>query len=272
MTTSLRDPLKPLVKWSGGKRDELDKIKEHIPENYTIYAEPFAGGASLLFHLNPPEDIQCIISDTHPDLIQFYQQIANGKSKELKEKIGTFPCSEEGYYKTRDELNPMDPIEKAAQFYYLRKTCYRGMLRYNSKGKFNIPWGRYKAVQWNELDNPAYGELLARTKIIHGDFGEVFELCQDENAFIFLDPPYDTAFASYGPAGTFTQDDHRRLFDAFSNSLAKCLMIISETPFIKDLYKDYIVDTYDKKYRFRIHSKRVEKEDIDKKHLIIKNY
>ena len=265
-------PLKPLIKWSGGKRDELDIIKRHMPQNYTTYAEPFAGGASLFFHLNPSTDVTSIISDTHPDLINFYKQISEGHSSEIKQVIDTFSCTPDGYYEVRDKFDPQNHVDKAAQFYYLRKTCFRGMLRYNSKGGFNIPWGRYKSVHFNELENEDYEKLLSRTKIIEGDFKEVFELCQDENAFLFLDPPYDTPFSSYSPAGKFDHEDHKRLFECFQTSMAKCLMIISETPYIKELYKDYIVDEYDKNYRFRIHSNRIKKDNIDKKHLVIKNY
>lgn len=268
----MRQPLKPLVKWSGGKRDEIEDILRHIPDRYAIYVEPFAGGASLLFHLNPPDDVRTIISDTHPDLVNLYKQIGLGKTDEIKRILDTYECTEDGYYHVRDDVQPATDVEKAAQFYYLRKTCYRGMLRYNSMGKFNIPWGRYKNVHWEELDNPDYVQLLSRTEIIESDFSQVFSMYQSEDAFIFLDPPYDTPFSSYGPAGKFDQDDHKRLFECFKNTPAKCLMIISETPFIKDLYKDYIVDEYNKKYRFRLHSSRVTSNDINKKHLVIKNY
>ncbi len=264
--------LKPLVKWSGGKRDEIDDILRHMPEMYSTYAEPFAGGASLLFHLNPSDDIKTVISDTHPDLVNLYRQVSLGKTDEIKRILNSYELTEEGYYHVRDDICPETDVEKAAQFYYLRKTCYRGMLRYNSKGKFNIPWGRYKSVHWEELDNPSYTDLLSRTEIIENDFSEVFDRYQSEDTFIFLDPPYDTPFSSYGPAGKFDQDDHKRLFECFKTTPAMCLMIISETPFIKELYKDYIVDEYEKKYRFRIHSSRVKSDDINKKHLVIRNY
>ena len=265
-------PLRPLVKWSGGKRDEIEEIKRHMPASYSTYAEPFAGGASLLFHLNPSDDTRTVISDTHPELINLYRQIGLGRSEEIRRILGTYPLTEEGYYHVRDDVSPSNDTESAARFYYLRKTCYRGMLRYNASGKFNIPWGRYKNVNWDELDNPGYTELLSRTEIIDGDFSEVFERYQGEDTFMFLDPPYDTPFSSYGPAGKFDQEDHKRLFECFESTTARCLMVISETPFIKDLYKDYIADEYEKKYRFRLHSSRISSDDINKKHLVIKNY
>lgn len=264
--------LKPLVKWSGGKRDELDVIKRHMPEGYSTIAEPFAGGASLLFHLNPPDEIATVLCDTHPDLVNLYRQIGDGHSDEIKRIVCSYDFSENGYYRVRDEIEPSSDIERAAQFFYLRKACYRGMLRYNARGKFNIPWGRYKKVSWDELDEPGYGDLLSRTEIIQGDFSQVFNRYQGEDTFMFLDPPYDTPFSTYGPAGSFTQDDHRRLHELFVATPAKCLMVISETPFIRELYSSYIVEEYEKKYRFRLHSNRVKPDNIDKKHLVIKNY
>ena len=268
----MSQPLKPLIKWSGGKRDELDVIKRHIPDEYSSIIEPFAGGASLLFHLNPEDHISTVICDTHPDLINLYKQIGNGHSAEIKRIVSSYTFSEEGYYHVRDEIEPINDIERAAKFFYLRKTCYRGMLRYNANGKFNIPWGRYKKVSWEELDNPMYGNLLERTEIMNEDFSQVFEKYQDEGTFMFLDPPYDTPFNSYGPAGSFTQDDHKRLHECFVTTPTKCLMVISETPFIRGLYRDYIVEEYEKKYRFRLHSNRVNPDNIDRKHLVIKNY
>lgn len=256
----------------GGKRDEIEQLTQYFPTSYDIFAEPFAGGASLLFHLNPPENVKTYIADTHSDLINFYKQLGAGKAGEIKEFLSRQQLTEQGYYNVRDNLTITNDIERAGQFFYLRKTCYRGMLRYNSSGKFNIPWGRYKTVGWSDLDNAAYGQILARTEIIKGDFTEIKYLCDTERAFIFLDPPYDTPFSSYGPAGKFDQSDHHRLFERFSTTEAKCLMVISETPFIRELYNDYIVAEYDKKYRFRLHSNRVTTDNIDKKHLVIKNW
>jgi len=87
---------------------------------------------------------------------------------------------------------------------------------------------------------------------------------------MFLDPPYDSEFTDYGYC-SFGKKEHIKLAQYFKNTKTKCLMIIGKTDFIKELYKDYIVEEYEKKYKFKIHSGRVG-DEINVKHLIIKNY
>jgi len=161
-------------------------------------------------------------------------------------------------------------LDNAKRFYYLRKTCYRGMLRYNKKGEFNIPFGRYKNCNYQDLKNQEYENLLKRTHIFNTSFEDIFEKYNDENNFMFLDPPYDSEFTDYGYC-TFGKDEQRSLAKCFKETKIKCLIIIGKTPFIEELYKDYIVGEYDKKYRFKLHSGRVG-DEINTKHLIIKNY
>jgi DNA adenine methylase len=136
--------LTPLVKWSGGKGDEIAKILPYLPTTYTTYLEPFIGGGALYFYLNPAH---AVINDIHPQLIDLYRTVGEGGRGAIKEFMTANKNEDEVYYKVRDEMNPQTPLEKANQFYYLRKTCYRGMLRYNSSGKFNIPFGRYKSIK-----------------------------------------------------------------------------------------------------------------------------
>lgn len=144
------------------------------------------------------------------------------------------------------------------------------MLRYNKKGKFNIPFGRYKTYNYENLKNTNYEDLLKRTEIFNKSFEHIFNNYNDSNNFMFLDPPYDSEFTDYGYC-QFGKDEQHKLAKCFKETKIKCLMIIGKTPFIQDLYKDYIVGEYDKNYRFKLHSGRVGKE-INTKHLIIKNY
>jgi DNA adenine methylase len=92
-------PLKPLVKWSGGKGDELAKIMEHIPSSYETYIEPFVGGGALLFHLRPEK---AVISDVHKELVDFYKAMSEGKGGEISEFMDHHPNDEATYYKVRD--------------------------------------------------------------------------------------------------------------------------------------------------------------------------
>lgn len=264
--TSMTKSLKPIVKWSGGKSDELKNIIPHVPKDYTTYLEPFVGGGALYFNLNPTK---AVINDVHKELVDFYQSIKNGHAEEIYEFMKEHANEEEVYYKVRSYDNT-EMLDNAKRFYYLRKTCYRGMLRYNKKGEFNIPYGRYKTYKYEEIKNKDYEELLKRTEIFNKSFEYIFENNNNSENFMFLDPPYDSEFTDYGYC-TFGKDEQRKLAKCFKETNIKCLMIIGKTPFIEELYKDYIVGEYDKKYRFKLHSGRVG-DEINTKHLIIKNY
>lgn len=268
LTTPRSTTLSPLVKWSGGKSDELEQILPYLPTTYDTYLEPFIGGGALFFHLAPQK---AVINDVHSELIAFYRTMAapNGR-QELKAFMESHANTELIYYDVRDRMPITSDLDKAKQFYYLRKTCFRGMLRYNSQGKMNIPYGRYKTINYTELDNPAYETLLARTTILQGGFETVFQNYNSPNNFMFLDPPYDSTFTDYGYC-SFGQEEHRQLAKCFKETSIRCLMIIGKTDFISELYRDYIVAEYPKKYRFKLHSGRVG-DEINVMHLVIKNY
>ena len=258
--------LNPIIKWSGGKKEEIKLFEKHIPE-YDIYIEPFIGGGSLYFNLFPNK---AVIADVHKELICFYNSIKDGHIDEIYNFMVKHPNDEKVYYDVRDNMKIESDLDRAKQFYYQRKTCFRGMLRYNKKGKFNIPYGRYKTCNYEDLKNKDYEKLLKNTDIINDSFETIFEKYNDQKNFVFLDPPYDSEFTDYGYCN-FGKEEHKKLAECFKNTENKCLMIIGKTDFIVELYKGYIVEEYDKNYKFKIHSKRVGKE-IDTKHLVIKNY
>ena len=144
------------------------------------------------------------------------------------------------------------------------------MLRYNKDGKFNIPYGRYKTINFSDLQNKSYEELLSRTEVLNESFEHLFQHYNDPNNFMFLDPPYDSEFTDYGYC-KFGKEEQKRLAHLFKSTKIKCLMIIGKTAFIEELYKDYIVGEYDKKYKFKLYAGRVG-DEINTKHLVIKNY
>jgi DNA adenine methylase len=259
--------LKPLVKWSGGKSDEIKMFESYFPGHYTKYIEPFVGGGSVYFYLNPDD---AVISDVHAELIHFYKSIGDEKGKDIYEFMQQSPNDEATYYKIRDEMEINNELDSAKRFYYQRKTCFRGMLRYNKHGKFNIPFGRYKTINYSELLNKDYETLLGRTEILNKGFEYIFENYNDENHFMFLDPPYDSEFTDYGYC-QFGKEEQQKLAMLFKTTKIKCLMVIGKTKFIEELYDGYIVAEYDKKYRFKIYDNRIG-DEINTKHLIIKNY
>jgi DNA adenine methylase len=258
--------LSPIIKWSGGKNDEIKKFIDYIPKTYDTYLEPFIGGGAVYFHINPQK---AVINDVHTELVDFYQSIKNGYSNKIYNFMKEHPNQEDIYYKVRS-YKPSNQLENAQRFYYLRKTCFRGMLRYNSKGEFNIPYGRYKNYNFEDIKNKEYEKLLKNTEIFNKDFKYIFDNYNSKDNFMFLDPPYDSEFTDYGYC-CFGKDEHKKLAKCFKETKIKCLMIIGKTKFISQLYDGYIVGQYDKNYRFKLHSGRVG-DEINTKHLIIMNY
>jgi DNA adenine methylase len=249
-------------------QNEIKNFKDHYPKNFDRYIEPFAGGAAVFFDLNFKG--QNVINDVHNELIAFYKSIKEGNSQQIKEFMNQHPNNEEEYYKVRDNMELNTQLDIAKRFYYLRKTCFRGMLRYNKKGGFNIPFGKYKTISYNELDNKDYENILKNTHIFNDDFTTIFDNYNNDKNFMFLDPPYDSVFTDYGYC-KFGKDEHIKLANYFKNTKIRCLMVIGKTDFISELYKEYIVDEFDKKYKFKIHSNRIG-DEINTKHLIIKNF
>ena len=258
--------LLPIIKWSGGKKDEIKNFIDYIPKTYDTYLEPFIGGGAVYFHINPKK---AVINDLHTELIDFYKSIKNGDSDKIYKFMEEHPNQEDIYYKVRS-YKPNNQLENAQRFYYLRKTCFRGMLRYNSKGEFNIPYGRYKNFNFEDIKNKKYEKLLKNTEVLNKDFKYIFDNYNSKDNFMFLDPPYDSEFTDYGYC-TFGKEEHKKLAKCFKETNIKCLMIIGKTKFISELYNGYIVGEYNKNYRFKLHSGRVG-DEINTKHLIIMNY
>lgn len=270
--------LEPIVKWSGGKRKEIKEFSKYYPKDFSRYIEPFAGGAAVYFNLN--FNGENIINDIHPELINFYNQISLGKSKEIHGIVTSFGLTEKDYYIVRGGssklesdtkcFTPSNDVEKAARFIYLRRTCFRGMIRYNSSGQFNVPWGRYKKVSFDDLLKDSYTDLLSRTIVLNSDYKEIFEKYNSSDNFVFLDPPYDSVFNDYG-GDSFTKENQIELSKIFKQTQNKCMMVIGGSDFIRELYKEQIVYEYPKKYSFKIYNNRVGNE-ININHLVVTNY
>lgn len=272
-----KQQMKPLCKWSGGKRKEIPLFENYFPKTFNTYIEPFVGGGALYFHMN--FEGKNVINDIHPELVNFYRVLSEGHAKSVYDIVSKWGTGEDDYYyyrgggkkcKDNDCFQPQTPIEEAARFIYLRRTAFRGMIRYNTKGEFNIPYGRYKTVNFDDLIKDEYTNLLGRTKIYEGDYKNVFNDYNSEDNFVFLDPPYDSEFNNYG-FDDFNRKSQEDLAEYFKTTKNKCMIVIGETDFIKDLYKGYIKKVYPKKYAFKIYSGRVGSE-IDNNHLVITNY
>ena len=179
--------------------------------------------------------------------------------------------NEELYYKMRDIFNGDgdDNIHEATVYYFINKTAYSGMIRYNKQGKFNVPYGRYKNFNTN-LVTYEHHELLKNSEIFAEDYSSIYEKAKSED-YMLLDPPYDCVFSDYGNKETkdgFTDEMHRKLAEDFKKLKCKALLVISKTPLIEELYGDMIVHEYEKSYAVNIRN-RFKSEAL---HVLITNY
>ena len=179
--------------------------------------------------------------------------------------------NEELYYLIRDMYNGKIPAQylDGVLYFFINKTAYSGMIRYNSSGEYNVPFGRYPNFN-TQLVTPAHSKLLKKAKIYRKDYAEIFEMAKN-NDFMFLDPPYDCVFNDYGNIDMmngFDEVQHRRLAQDFRNLSCKAMMIIGKTPLTVELYRNFIKDEYEKSYAVNIRN-RFKSEA---KHIIVTNY
>jgi DNA adenine methylase len=243
---------KPVIKWVGGKRQLLSKIKQYMPNRYNRYFEPFIGGGALFFELKHNNSF---INDYNPELTNLYNVIKNNPKaliKDLKTHINTY----EYYYSTRSldrdfiTYDDLSSIKKASRFIYLNKTGFNGLYRVNKKGQNNVPYGYYKSPKYFDEDNIiSCSKQLQTTTITTGDFYNIKNHIKAGD-FIYFDPPYvplnmTSNFTAYTQKG-FDDDMQFRLkelCDYIHRIGAYFMLSNSYTDFILDLYDDYTIKT-----------------------------
>ena len=168
----------------------------------------------------------------------------------------------------------LDDKFSSALFYFIREYCYSSMFRYNSNGEFNVPYGgmsynkKYLSTKLNYIKNDKIISKLENTDIFSLDFEEFFtKTSPSKNDFIFLDPPYDTTFSTYSN-NVFSNEDHIRLSNFCKKTKSNFMLVIKNTEFIYNLYKDFNIISFDKKYAVSFKNRN----DKDVKHLLITNY
>ena len=212
---------KPFVKWAGGKRQLIPILNQNIPESFGTYYEPFLGGGALLFHILTDKNGQkCSISDLNSDLVLAYTTIRDRIDSliaSLKNHEKNYQKNSESYYYSIRESNPRSAIEKTSRLIFLNRTCFNGLYRVNSKGKFNVPLGKYSNPNIvNEENLRAVSHILqsSRISIKCRDFEAVLRDAK-KGDLIYFDPPYQPVsatanFTSYTNKD-FTYDDLTRL-------------------------------------------------------------
>ena len=272
---------KPFVKWAGGKRQIINKLKKCLPEDFNTYYEPFIGGGALLFELSPKK---AVINDSNEELMNVYKVLCNEeKFKKMCHTLNNYETnhSEEFYYEIRNKdrnkksFNRLADYTRAARTIYLNKACFNGLYRVNSKNEFNVPFGKKKKVNTYEGSNLiTVSNYLTMNdiKILCCDFEEAVKDAK-KGDFIYFDPPYDSdtsTFNSYTETG-FDKDEQRRLAKVFKELDKRgCYVMLSNhnTKLINELYKDYNIHHIEAKRNINSNGKKRGKVE----EVIITNY
>lgn len=242
---------KPFLKWAGGKRQLVNELRTRMPERFKRYYEPFVGAGALFFSLRPKS---AVLSDINEELINVYLCVRDDLEAVIDE-LSRHENSEEYYYEIRswdrDPAFPQRPAaQRAARFIFLNRTCFNGLYRVNSKGHFNVPFGRYLRPRIIDEENLlACRELLRHADIRRGSFEAIEEELQHGD-FVYLDPPYvplstTASFTSYYKDGfsTGSQLRLREFCERISERGAKFLLSNSDTDLVREEYSDFNIDS-----------------------------
>ncbi|MFH0968407.1 MAG: DNA adenine methylase [Methanobacteriota archaeon] len=298
---------KPFFKWAGGKSQLLPEFDARLPQEFRSgvidrYVEPFIGGGAVFFFITQLVPLkETVICDANEELILTYQvvkQDVDALIALLSQYQVLYDALDESerkvmFLRIRSDMNAARPgfdfsvygdgwVERAAMLLFLNKTCFNGLFRVNSKGEFNVPFGKYKNPGIvNESNLRKVSALLENTTILLGDFTRCGEYI-DSRTFVYVDPPYrplnDTSFFTSYSLGGFTDQDQVRLSEFFerSDKIGAKVMLSNSDPknedptdhFFDDLYQNYQID--------RVQAKRFINSDADKRgaisEIIVMNY
>jgi DNA adenine methylase len=223
--------LAPPLKWAGGKRWQVPHLLPlWQPHCGRRFVEPFCGGLAVTLGLMPP---RAVLNDANPHLIHFYRWLQRGLEIELR-----MENDEALFYAHRDRFNVLlargeaASVEAASLFYYLNRTGFNGLCRFNRSGQFNVPFGRYARIGYVR-DFTAFAEPFRRWTFAVGDIEAV---ALEEDDFVYADPPYDVEFTAYASGG-FSWDDQQRTAAWLASHRGPVVLVNQATPRIERLYR-----------------------------------
>jgi len=245
----LEEKPKPFVKWVGGKRQLLKQFRElglYPPDGFdpitNTYFEPFVGGGAVFFDLLPRK---AELSDLNKELVITYNVIKNNVESLIK-SLKKHKHNKEYFLKVRSQkIEKLSDLQIASRFIYLNRTGFNGMYRVNSRGEFNVPFGKYNnPLICDEQNLKRVSKVLQKVSIKHQDYKEVLKKAKSGD-FIYFDPPYypvskTASFISY-TAETFLDKEQIELRDTFVELHKRgCFVMLSnsDTPFINQIYSD----------------------------------
>ena len=269
----MKNSAKPFLKWAGGKTQLLPIISSKLPEDInekTRYIEPFIGAGAVFFEMVKKQHFEeYIINDINSKLISLYTIIRDdcesllSRLEAIKSEYSELKDLDEKseyFYNAREQFNAddCDSIDKAALFIFLNKTCFNGLYRENSKGQFNVPFGKHKdPTIYDETQIRKISELLNTknekgeniVRIMNLPF-EALEQYIDDQTFMYFDPPYRPVtkggFNTYSKSG-FNDDDQIRLknFYEMADNLGAELMLSNSDPHVLDEDDDFFDNLYE---------------------------
>ena len=224
--------IRPPLKWAGGKRWLVPHLRSiWSGHEKRRLVEPFCGGLAVTLGLLPEA---ALLNDINPHAVNFYRQLIKGLVVQNVEMMN----DEEAYYRCRERFNELITSRKANSkeagelFYYLNRTGYNGLCRFNRQGEFNVPFGRYTTINYTK-DFSAYKQVFSKWTFRTGDFEKV---PLEDNDFVYADPPFDVEFVQYAKDG-FNWDDQERLALFLSQHKGPVVLSNQATERIVKLYK-----------------------------------
>jgi DNA adenine methylase len=230
----------PFLKWPGGKRWLIARYASLLPSAFGRYFEPFLGGGSVFFHIEPD---RAVLGDTNAELIATYRAVKHRRMR-LEKLLAAHQRrhSPEHYYRVRDTV-PGDWVERAARTIYLNRTCFNGMYRVNLAGEFNVPIGTKTAVLMPTDDFAGAARLLRRAKLLVSDFEPLIDEAE-EGDLVFADPPYITGHNNNGFVKfndlLFKWTDQVRLANALARARDRGVKVVATNAAhsgVRDLYR-----------------------------------
>jgi DNA adenine methylase len=226
-------PTLPPLKWAGGKRWQLPYLLPYWKqEKHRRLVEPFCGGLAVSLGLLPR---LAVLNDVNPSLINFYRWLKNGLIIKL-DMVNT----ERRFYANRERFNELvatgqgDTEEAASLFYYLNRTCYNGLCRFNNQGGFNVPFGKYDNILYRRDFTP-YKAVFENWEFTNVTFNKMRLRATD---YVYADPPYDVEFRQYSKGG-FSWKEQEQTAEWLAKHPGPVVLSNQATKRILELYQDY---------------------------------
>jgi len=235
-------PVRPFLKWAGGKRWFIGNYSQHLPQFSGSYIEPFLGSGAVFFGIQPE---RALLSDTNEALIETFQAIKNDCSAVISTLDVHLRHHSKDYYYQMRSIVPETRVERAARFIYLNRTCWNGLYRVNSQGQFNVPIGSKSRVKIEDNEFDSISNSLQNTDLRVCDFEVTIDKAT-ESDFVFVDPPYtvrhnQNGFINYNES-LFSWADQERLARSLIRAKNRGVKIVATNAFhacIHELYQEH---------------------------------